>query len=396
MSTVISPFLTDHAIVKYNDGEGLLHTDLEDQQRQSLAGWVDFIAAGFNYTGDYPDLFGGTTGDMPSSVVFVPRAGQGFVEPAGGLGTRFEPGWIAQLNVAFSAFSGDNPRVLMARIGNQGAGAHYVHDAADAVNARIDILQVRLSQVDDQLTSRDFKDAVTGALSTQNLNKETSVQVEYSIKNGTPAASPVAPATDAGWAVLTRVRILAGATVLNADDVIDMRMPMRVSQYRVSPGAMFTEDGDSSWSNNGGIGRVKTTSDANPIHAVCPVGFGNKRIIGIWVSATFNELGNEAIQLNHVTGIDSLVQDEMLDLYTPLGAGGSPSLMYASTLFGTTGTNNNDQRPLWTNYIGPHENFEDNLGFPGVGGIVNRLALTLKGDATTAVYEVGFVVAEDI
>lgn len=395
MSTVPSDLITDHAIVKYNDGEGLIHTDLLNQQNQMRASWMDLLAAGYDYSGTYPDLYGGSA--LSSSTVFVPRVGQGFVEPTGGaLGTRLEAGWLAQSNTAFSSFDGSAPRLLMARV-DLGAGVHFVHDAADPTNPRIDLLQIRLTEVDDDNVSRDFKDAVTGALSTTVIDKKTRVQIEFQIKNGTPGANPAVPSTDAGWAALTRVRIPALAVSLALDDVIDVRMPMRVSQHRVQPGAMVSDNNDNSWNFRGGP-RGKLIDDAVGLHSFCPAGFGNVRILGIWLAALFVESGNEAIELNRITmdGSGLITTQEISDLYVTMGGASSNQLMYTPVLFGTNSVNDNNRRAIWSNYTGVHRNLEDNEGFPMNLTAHERIALTIKSGGLGQVWESGFVVAGDM
>jgi len=297
MSTSPSDQITKHAIVKYNDGEGLVHTDLLNGQNYMRAAWMDLLMAGYSYDGTYPRIYGADSSDLGGDdTLFVPRAGQAMVRPhASGLSVNLDGGWVGQLNSAFSDFDGSTPRLLMAFINatDLGSTPHFTHDAADPTNARIDLIQVRLTEVDDDNTSRDFKDAITSALSTTLVDKKTRIQIEFDIKNGTPSANPVAPAPDAGWAEMTRVRIPATSTgPLALDDIIDVRMPMRTIPYRVTPPMMGVAGAASTWVQATGqvVALTKSSGGATDAIFCFTSGWSCQRIIGVWLSSCGDDL----------------------------------------------------------------------------------------------------------
>jgi hypothetical protein len=82
--------------------------------------------------------------------------------------------------------------------------------AATAAMFRRDLVQCRIVYVDAPAESRDFRDAVTGALSSSNIVKRSDLEVQIAIKQGPEVATldlantPSGQTTpDAGWHVLS-------------------------------------------------------------------------------------------------------------------------------------------------------------------------------------------------
>jgi hypothetical protein len=125
---------------------------------------------------------------------------------------------------------GDAPRFL----------AYFLEDnevnhqltVGDATFNRFDILCVRLSVDDFDSTSRDEEDASTRVNTSQLTLITRRVKVESQIVIGTPGASPVEPATPAGWVKVASILV---PTLFNAvitpDNIGDFRMPMGLCMY---------------------------------------------------------------------------------------------------------------------------------------------------------------------
>jgi len=382
MPVVPANIITPHSSVEYNDGEGLVHTDLNAQQAQMNARFTDVLGSGLNSSGDYPSIVASISS---TSTLFVPKAGQAYLSPGAGLTLNMASGWIGQKNPLFSTFDGTNPELIMARV-ELGAGPHFTLDAADVVNPRIDLVQVRLSEVANSSISRDFKDAVTGFLTTQVQNKSKSVQVEFSIKVGTPAASPVAPVVDAGWALMAKITVQANATVVATPDLLDMRMPMKTYTYRMNHTALGLHQPGVAWDVVTADRASKLDNSLNKALAFCPAGFSNMRVIGVFLNAVIagNDSSAKLVSYTDSVAVSTVVED-MTSTLVPGGG-----------LFGLAYTAVNPQRPIWSNVYGVHENLTDSVGFPVSHSLFRRVALEIGGGSGSEVFEVGFVMAGDL
>jgi hypothetical protein len=100
--------------------------------------------------------------------------------------------------------------------------------APDLVNDRIDIVVMRAARVSGATESRKFKDAGTLVISNQNLVTSNDWESEFDIVEGTPAGSPVAPATPSGWIKISELYVNAVTGLSGAIDVDDTRTLMPV------------------------------------------------------------------------------------------------------------------------------------------------------------------------
>lgn len=100
--------------------------------------------------------------------------------------------------------------------------------APDLVNDRIDIVVMRAARVNGATESRKFKDAGTLVISNQNLVTSNDWESEFLIVDGTPAGSPVAPATPAGYIKIAELYVNAVTGLSGAGDVTDSRTLMPV------------------------------------------------------------------------------------------------------------------------------------------------------------------------
>lgn len=99
-------------------------------------------------------------------------------------------------------------------------------DPADGANPRIDILCVKHNLVDGLSGSRKYKDPGTLAITLENfvLSKNWEAEVNYVV--GTPAGSPVAPATPSGYVKISELYITAAVGLANQAGVTDSRSTM--------------------------------------------------------------------------------------------------------------------------------------------------------------------------
>lgn len=189
--------------ILYSDGEGLEHGDLNLQREILLRHLFDSILANFAA----PDQVSWATKQVRQTETLRPFRNAGFAVPING-GTTVEVYGGLWLQMDYStALSSDGPTALVAHRDTKETIVGFV--ATAATTFRRDIIQARLVSADDASTNRDFKDAITGALSTTPLVKRSRIAVEYARKAGVEVASQaladdptteVAP--DAGWVTI--------------------------------------------------------------------------------------------------------------------------------------------------------------------------------------------------
>lgn len=107
-------------------------------------------------------------------------------------------------------------------------GVYIFEDTSVAFDAggaqdRIDIVEVRPIQEDYNAQSRQFKDPVTGAVTSAVVKTRTHYGFEFQIKKGTEGGSPSAPTHTAGWIKLAEVEVDAAASSIVQGDIKDVR-----------------------------------------------------------------------------------------------------------------------------------------------------------------------------
>lgn len=95
--------------------------------------------------------------------------------------------------------------------------------AGDAAHDRIDIVCVKSLRVTVLSELRNFKDAITSVISLQTMVTQTDYQADIVTVQGTPAASPVAPAVPSGYIQVAAVIVRQNALVINPVDITDSR-----------------------------------------------------------------------------------------------------------------------------------------------------------------------------
>lgn len=95
--------------------------------------------------------------------------------------------------------------------------------SADPTNPRIDVLEIRPKQILYDEKDRKFKDPITKVITSTPTNVKIEHGYEFNIVVGTPASSPVAPASNAGWIKIAEVSIAATQTTLTQNDIKDVR-----------------------------------------------------------------------------------------------------------------------------------------------------------------------------
>jgi len=88
---------------------------------------------------------------------------------------------------------------------------------------RIDVLEVRPIRIDYRNKSRQFKDPVTGGITSVLVDTRIEYGFEFHIIKGTEGATPSAPSSTVGWIKLAEVYVAGSATSIDQDDILDVR-----------------------------------------------------------------------------------------------------------------------------------------------------------------------------
>lgn len=382
--------------VLFNDGEGVDPVDFNDMQNlQRAQMWDRFlgelVASTFSSNGlNDPAVQGpiGFAGPVfqagpPSSetqakaYAYTPNPGCGMpLVNALGVNSRImiSAGTLYQY---LGSIDGATPKFLPFRF--LGDGSEFVTIAnGDLSNPRVDLIQMALSYVDGTATSRDFKDAVTGAVTTTTPTKRRRIQCVLSVKQGTPAASPRYPDPDAGNCVIAAVFVgtnCVHATYPGFDDAAgavavmhDQRMPLRARSIGVHPSQYLYSAG---YSLPAGRQYIQK-STAGGENLVVPLWAGTcSRLLGAlvsvfpatppvaasWFAESYSNSGpgfsDVSFQLNdtNIFFIGSVFSGSsvgnMSYMSSHLPAAGPTILSSTATLMGT---------PIWTNgRRSPHE-----------------------------------------
>jgi hypothetical protein len=113
----------------------------------------------------------------------------------------------------------------------RGSGPVLNLSSPDGALDRIDVVSVKHARADGATESRKFKDAGTLVISNQNLVTTNEWEADFTITPGTPAASPVAPATPAGEVKVAELYVTAVTGMAGSGAVTDSRnlMPINAS-----------------------------------------------------------------------------------------------------------------------------------------------------------------------
>lgn len=104
-------------------------------------------------------------------------------------------------------------------------------NSPDSSNPRIDIICVRQGRYNSENENRKFKDEFANAISTQSFTVATDWKAEVLYVAGSPAGSPVAPATPSGYILLAEISVAASTGIASQASISDKRalLPFAIS-----------------------------------------------------------------------------------------------------------------------------------------------------------------------
>jgi hypothetical protein len=163
------PSFVDHERPLFSDGEELTADDLNDagaaavQSAWEWPGYGSLLPHALVSASSYDWIFS-TAEDLDTMVFSV---GAPFYQGAGGDPFAFTFGaGLLGLYVGSAQPAAGDPKLRWILVDNGAGATPYVFAAAPAGQLRTDLVTLAIAEIDDTAGSRDFKDAVTGALTT--------------------------------------------------------------------------------------------------------------------------------------------------------------------------------------------------------------------------------------
>ena len=210
---------------------------------------------------------------------------------------------------------------------------------------RIDGIYLTIGETNATPETRNMKSIVAGeyVLSSQSFYKRRTVQVTVSTLQGTPAASPVVPATPANAALWCSVYVPAGYATGGAIDIANLRdHRMSLGRYEsVVTGKNFGFV-STTWNlDSGGLGAiVGDGGGARPALAM-PGGGRHHRLVRVGLAANFQAASGGTVKLVRVPFSTPDTHVELLDLTADLASAGSGLIFRSKSLI--------DEVPIWAN-----------------------------------------------
>lgn len=270
----------------FNDGQALTPADLEAITNQMRAFLLDQIIGGMAV--NYIDNI------IPSSpACYVPRAAHGAPVQGGAPMTVVSTaGYVCQ---STGGPDGLTPQLLAYRLAAN--EINVTLPAADPSNNRYDGIFIKITDnVPWNPQSRDFQDAVTGALSSQtvDVNYQTTLSVQV-VSGATSSGIPSFPATPSGYVPWAYVAVQpAFSGYLTPDMIFDVRYPMRFGAIDVPAKAFLVSDPSHATIDNQGSYFNLSGAAGYTVDAVFPFG-PDARVLGWEVHGEFTDPGSSAM-----------------------------------------------------------------------------------------------------
>lgn len=215
--------------VNISEGQGIDHVDLNNFQKFLQAQVFDLA-----FRARMREVETGTPSGSTPPRCYGYGAGGNIKASVTALTSTNRPGIIATLPTPDTAPDGTDAQALLYLLATDELST--LHDAAHATLDRWDIVCVKLAQVLDGSTSRDFEDATTREPTSQTTNVTRTVTLTKQVVKGSnaTAGTAVEPATPAGFTKYAAVFVPAtyASAFSPATHFRDHRVPL--GQYDVA------------------------------------------------------------------------------------------------------------------------------------------------------------------
>jgi hypothetical protein len=164
-------------------------------------------------------IIGGLTLEHSSGMTLILDAGSAVSYTGSYLDSSGTWGFSASADEVFSVTVGKNQSIALDDGG---------------IQDRIDLIEIRPAQIAYDSKARNFKDPVTGLVTTATVNTKLEYGFEFQILKGTEGAMPIAPIGSAGWITIGEVYVAAGVTDLSTTplNIKDARSSRRWQSIR--------------------------------------------------------------------------------------------------------------------------------------------------------------------
>lgn len=162
-------------------------------------------------------LLWGLLGGPTSGAQWIGDAGK--VSPGTGRAVNLAPG-LGVIYVSGDDFTHNLRPVLIDVVESISLDSNTDPNGWD----RIDRISIRPIEVEEENQNVDLIDPTTETVSVSSRPQRSRYGYEWRITKGTPAASPVAPSTPAGFVALADVIVRNAAASIASDDVSDLRV----------------------------------------------------------------------------------------------------------------------------------------------------------------------------
>jgi hypothetical protein len=274
------------------DGRIICDTDLNSisnnmtRRAWEVPGYAKLLGFDQIETGGYGSIFNADTAPTcyaRARGVFTIGGG---LEPSvgGSLGSVVGAGMLGVWNDATPDPPSQNGVATMMWCYSDGSEG-VTHDAATTAYKRWDLVYCTIAEADAATVTRHFKDAVTGAVTSEVVVPAKKMVVTYGITKGTEKNdnSEVVPAPEAGKHLLYAVHIDATAI----DSFLDLTIPVGPLKKWVQPGAHGTYV-STDWSVSSVSGHIISlhTDAQNFVIFSCPglSGNGEARLLGLRIA----------------------------------------------------------------------------------------------------------------
>lgn len=219
----------------FSDGEGLTSGDLTDISKNAIRraweipGVADLVAF---------DLLDATYNGAMVSATALKGRNTGVFTVGGGLcpgyasnNTGIDRGvigiWTESTAVSLPGASGDG-KMLWGLVDTATAGLAVAHDNPATELYRWDLISVSASEIDIATVTRDYKDATTGAETSEDVVPAKNVQFAYTVTKGTEGAvgAVTVPALPAGERYLYAAKLFHGSSIASVVELRDYTIPL--------------------------------------------------------------------------------------------------------------------------------------------------------------------------
>lgn len=350
--------------VLFNDGEGLTYGDLTNIQRFASAKLQDVLlhklaTRGANGTPETDSVYCWAFGDGA-----FPYCSATPMVVTNNVGTL--------CHVKDVTVTGSSPKMLIYHVATDELLTTV--NAAHATLNRIDSIFLSLSESNGDSESRDFKDAVTGALSTTPLNKKYNVSCTKSYVPGTGtslAATPVPMAAPSGYMRWCDIYVPAVAASLTPGNLRDQRFPLGHQTVHCHSHAASHWRTLGGWAINGdGVWGANALNDVLECSLTPASAYQHGRVTSVFLYANLGAAAEvQLVRREWDSYTDTVVGDYSASVLAQLGGGSGLAILAVTS----------SSVPVWANGFsaGP-ASYHEGIAAAGVS---STLYLKIKADS---------------